>query len=167
MPYADSPALSHYLTNFVFYTLIAVALIYWSFWYLRQKMGKAQNLPHPGPPVSDDAPPSTPNMPLGLGSGLEVESVLPLENQQSLYVLRAGRERFLMSISGDKTTLLSKLESASMEDLLQASGGAQLPWFKTPKPEESPPVSVPRPSASQRFMQSLNWLVSARSGGAK
>jgi len=146
----------------MFYTLTAVGMMYAVFYYLRTKVKNPQSSPLISEIESAPDTPVVPQLPLGVGTGLEVESVLPMENQQSLYVLRAGRERFLISVSGDKTTLLSKLESASVETV---KATADLPWFKAPEaPPIQEPVCTPKASASQRFMQSLQWLISARSG---
>jgi len=162
MMYPQSSSLSHYLLSFMFYTLTAVGMMYAVYYYLRNKVKKPQSAPSMSEIESAPDAPVVPHLPLGIGTGLEVESVLPMENQQSLYVLRAGRERFLISVSGDKTTLLSKLESASVETVKAA---ADLPWFKAPEaPSVQEPVYTPKASASERFMQSLQWLVSARSG---
>jgi|GEM_PF-2049786 len=162
MMYPQSSSLSHYLLSFMFYTLTAVGMMYAVFYYLRTKVKNPQSSPLISEIESAPDTPVVPQLPLGVGTGLEVESVLPMENQQSLYVLRAGRERFLISVSGDKTTLLSKLESASVETV---KATADLPWFKAPEaPPIQEPVYTPKASASQRFMQSLQWLISARSG---
>jgi hypothetical protein len=163
MMYPENPSLSHYLMNFMLYTLGAVGLIYAAFWYIRQQVGKTQKQPHnESPPeaaaLESAAPPS---MPLGVGTGLEIESVLPMESQQTLYVLRAGRERFLLSVSGEKTNLLSRLENAAVEE----TSGAQLPWFTVPPAEQQAVTNAPKLTASSRLVESIRWLVSARSGG--
>jgi len=146
----------------MFYTLTAIGMMYAVFYYLRNKVKSPQKASIISEAETMADTPVIPQLPLGMGTGLEVESVLPMENQQSLYVLRAGRERFLISVSGDKTTLLSKLESASVET---PATTADLPWFKAPDPQApQEPIYTPKASASQRFMKSLEWLVSARSG---
>ncbi len=141
----------HYLSSFVLYTLGAVALIYGAYWYAR----RSTSGPLPG--LSKKVEPETPLM---------LESTLALEPRKNLYVIRAGKERFLVSTSGEDTHLLSKLEPvpaevAAAELIPEVEATPRLePWYAHSQPVR--PV-VPRSNGfGARFVQSVQWLVASR-----
>jgi flagellar biogenesis protein FliO len=149
-------ALWHYLGSFVLYTLGAVALIYGAYWYARRSGRGA-------------LPDTTPNSQLQIPA-LEIESVLALEPQKTLYVIRSGQERFLVSSSGDNTTLLSRLEPVVTEPaevseeipVVQETPRLE-PWYALQQPLNQ---SLSQPLKSEtfgsRFIKSVQWLVSSR-----
>ncbi len=140
-----------YIGSFTLYTLLAIGAIYAAFLYLkkhprlldtlqqrqqtRQKKGGSPALMHflqkslhlKQQPALQSAQP---------GGGLAIESTLPLELQRTLYVIRAGRERFLIATSDQGTQLLARLE----EDPPQNG-----PSARTPDATEAPQPANPEP----------------------
>ena len=53
----------------------------------------------------------------GRKNNLKVEDYLSLSPRKTLYVIREGNERFLISSDTDRTALISKLESRHEEDM--------------------------------------------------
>lgn len=146
-----SGALWHYLGSFVLYTLGAIGLIYGIYWYARRTSGGLLS---------------------GAGKGnaqlptLQVESTLPLDPRRTLYVIRSGSERFLISAAGDDTSLLSRLEPIQSEESLEAEIPVVMeterlePWYASSPVVRSTPV--PSAGLGARFVQSLQWLVASR-----
>lgn len=141
-------ALWQYLGTFVLYTLGAVGLIYGAYWYARRSSGLLSG-------GSNTVDPQVPT--------LQVESSLPLDPRNTVYVIRSGSERFLIA-SGEETTLLSKLEplisEVPVEEIPVVTETERLePWFAPP----AVPRTVPRRQGfGARFAQSIQWLVSSR-----
>lgn len=134
-----------YLGSFVLYTLGAVGLIYAAYWYARRSIMPAAS------PSQADAP----QFPLA------IEATLGLEPHKTLYVIRSGDERFLISVSGESTQLLSKLEtpiSANSEIPVVPETQRLEPWFAQHQAVSQKPQST----LSSRFIQSVQWLVSSR-----
>lgn len=152
-------ALWHYLGSFILYTLGAVALIYGAYWYARRSTRGA---------LPDTVQHSQLQLP-----ALEIESVLALEPQKTLYVIRSGQERFLVSSSGDNTTLLSRLEpvfteQAEVSEIPVVQETSRLePWYALQQPLNqslNQPLNQPLKSETfgSRFIKSVQWLVSSR-----
>lgn len=142
-------ALWQYLGTFVLYTLGAVGLIYGAYWYARRSSGL----------LSGNSAKTNPQVP-----ALEVESALPLDPRNTVYVIRSGSERFLIAASGEETTLLSKLEplasEVAVEEIPVVTETERLePWFATPPVARAVPV---RQGFGARFAQSIQWIVSSR-----
>ncbi len=135
-----------YLGSFVMYTLMTVGLIYGVFWYTRKASGIAT--------ATEEAKGS-----------LVLESTLALEPNKTLYVVRSGSERFLLSASGEGTQLLSALASVPgpilAEPVSEPVAQVELPWYAS-VPSTSRPVAIRRQSFGQRFVQSVRWLVTSR-----
>lgn len=152
-------SLWQYFGSFVTYTLTTVGVIYGVYWYTRRASGGALG----GAPKAPEVAPES----------LVLESALPLEPQKTLYVVRTGSERFLISATGTDTQLLSKLEPVpppvvevpvvEVAPLVQAK--VDLPWYADqPTRVQAPPPPIRRaPSFGQRFVQSVQWLVASRS----
>jgi hypothetical protein len=159
-------SLWQYLSSFLIYTLMTVGLIYGVYWYTRKASGKAVSA---APPPEPDEPTS---------ESLLVESALPLEPQKTLYIIRSGSERFLISTTETSTQLLSRLEPVpppvfetpeTEEDspmLPPLQSRVDLPWYADqPVRVQAPPLPPPVRRASgfgQRFVQSVQWLVASR-----
>ena len=150
---SQTGTLWQYLGSFVLYTLLAIGMIYAAYFYTRKHAG---NLPgfirRPGMPKQK----------------LEIESVLALEPRKNLYVVRSGHERFLLSTSMDGTQFLSRLESAEHPEtaLEPAAASAssnvvpmEKPWYAQP-----PESASAQPGMGARLVQSMQWLIAARSG---
>ena len=138
----------HYLGSFVLYTLLAIGCIYAAYCYFRKSPGGSML------PLGRKAEKADPNK-------LTLESVLPLEPRKTLYVVRSGPERFLISASGDDTALLSKLEPVpSVVEILDMvpEDTSDRPWYT-----ERPNLRVRKQTMGERFRQSVQWLVSSRS----
>ena len=146
----------HYLGSFTLYTLLAIGMIYGAYWYTRRHLGK--------PAVTAAPVEESEEVPLA------IESSLPLEPQKTLYVIRSGNERFLLSSTGENLQFMSALESVPtlpepMPEPMPMEEPAieDAPWFsKTDAPK--PVATTPPPSFGSRFIQSVQWLVTSRSG---
>lgn len=143
-----------YLGSFLMYTLLTIGMIYGVFWYTRKAAGAR-------------ATGTTPTTEETQGS-LALESALPLEPNKTLYVVRSGSERFLISATGEGTQLLSRLESVPAvvvaEPVAEVSvePKVDLPWYASvPGPTQL--ATIRRQSFGQRFVQSVKWLVATRS----
>jgi len=153
-------SLGQYLWNFLLYTLTTIGLIYGVYWYTRKASGKAAIAMPEAPPVTSES--------------LVLESALSLEPQKTLYVVRSGSERFLLSATGDQTQLLSKLEPAyapafavpvTEEAPEPPAPRVDLPWYadQPVRMQAPPPPVIRRPSGfGSRLVQSIQWLVSSR-----
>lgn len=84
-----------YLVNFAVYTMAMIGLIFFALMlYKKFAMGAD----------------------FGKKSGfLSIEESLSVSPRKNLYVVRAGKEKFLIAGDADKTTLISKLEEKSEE----------------------------------------------------
>ena len=135
-----------YLGSFVMYTLMTIGLIYGVFWYTRKASGAS-------------------TQPEQAQGSLVLESTLPLEPNKTLYVVRSGSERFLLSASGEGTQLLSALEAVPSlilaEPVSEPTAKVDLPWYAS-VPAGNRPVAMRRQSFSQRLAQSVRWLVASR-----
>jgi hypothetical protein len=150
----------HYLGSFIVYTLAAIGVIYGAYCYARKATVVGKPILGLGKKQEPTAPPLT------------LESSLALEPRKTLYVVCAGNERFLVAASGESTALLSKLENTPQS--ASATAAITTPTVNLPqmdRAEERPwyteaPIITRRPKASigARFVQSVQWLVSARSG---
>jgi hypothetical protein len=152
----------HYLGSFILYTLMAVGLIYGAYLYARKASVVKPFLGLGKKPESPSAP------------KLILESSLALEPRKTLYVVCAGNERFLIAASGESTQLLSKLEESSQTAGTSAMAATSVaavtlppvdrvderPWYT-----EAPIITRPQKAGfGARFVQSVQWLVSSRSG---
>lgn len=157
---SQTGTLWHYLGSFVLYTLLAIGLIYAAYFYTR-KHGAGLL------PFSRRSGAGRPR------NKLAIESVLPLEPRKNLYVVRVGAERFLLSTSMEGTQFLSRLESDSVEAQVpvgvslpdaSAEALAAQPWYTqaSAHPDE---MTMTSPGMGARLMQSMQWLMAARSGG--
>jgi len=154
-----------YLGSFLIYTLATVGLIYGVYWY----SSKAAAAKAPEAPAEETPPEPAPE-------ALALESSLPLDGQKTLHVVRTGSERFLISTTDSATQLLSKLDpvpapppAVSEEQPAPEEVKVDLPWYaqryaqQPARPVQLPPP-VRRPSSfGERFIQSVQWLVSSRS----
>lgn len=150
----------HYLGSFVGYTLFAIALIYGAYWLLKKQPGNWLMAPafKKGESGKDD-------------DLLSVEANLTLEPHKNLYVVRAGKERFLLSTTMEQTQCLAKLTEEDEADCLPGVSvqakfpdePVQLPWFaRETYGEPSPRIS--KPGLGARFVQSVQWLMESRKG---
>ncbi len=146
----QSDLLGHYLFNFILYTMGCIGFIYAIFWYVRRKMG----LNAAPAPVTEQAFP------------LVMESCAQLDHHQLLYVIRAGNERFLMSVAPDSTQLLAKLENAEppnpIAGVFSTEPSVQAPWYS----ERPTGVTLQTPlqgsAWKRRLMDSVRLLAESR-----
>ena len=105
--------MSGYLVNFMIYTLAMVGLIFLALFIYKK----------------------TAVMPGGKSRSkfLGVEDVMSLTPRKSLYVVRAGNERFLIASDMERTTLISKLENNSQEE--------NIPVINTPSVDDLPDIT--------------------------
>lgn len=146
---SQTGALWQYLGTFVLYTLGAVGLIYGAYWYARRSSGL----------MAGGSAKVNPQVPT-----LEVESSLPLDPRNTVYVIRSGSERFLIAASGEETNLLSRLEpivsEVAVEEIPVVTETERLePWYATPAVARTLPR---RQGFGARFAQSIQWIVSSR-----
>lgn len=99
--------MSGYLINFMVYTLAMVGLIFLALFVYKK----------------------TAIMPGGKSRSkfLDVEDVMSLTPRKSLYVIRAGKEKFLIASDMERTTLISKLDSDARVELEKQSTIDDLP----------------------------------------
>ena len=156
-------ALWHYIGSFLTYTLLTIGAIYAVYWYTRK--ATAARTPAPDNSATEEPP----------AGSLFLESALPLEQGRSLYVVRSGSERFLLSSTEAGTQLLSRWENAppaqldiaELEELVTATPRVDLPWYAV-KPASPVAVEPSRINGSRqssfgkRFIQIVQWLVSSR-----
>ena len=88
--------MGHYITGFAIYTLAMVGLLFFALFVYKKFsissfIGKRQGF-------------------------LKIEDALGLSARKTLYIVRAGKEKFLIAADLDRTTLISKLDS-SQEDI--------------------------------------------------
>ena len=149
--------LTQYLTNFVLYTLMTVGVMYGAYWYTRKAVGNRASVSTPTVATPDP---------------LTLESSLALDPHKVLHVVRIGSERFLISVSGEGTQLLSKLEDVpaaapavveTAVPTLPTEVKVDLPWYANQPPRMVMTAPPPRSSFGARFVQSVQWLVSSRS----
>ncbi|HEY9746149.1 MAG TPA: flagellar biosynthetic protein FliO [Oculatellaceae cyanobacterium] len=140
-----------YLGSFVGYTLLAVGMIYATYWFLKRKPMKWLT----GPAFQKTAKAAL----------LEVEANLALEPRKTLYIVRAGQERFLISTTMEQVQCLARLEpedasaESSVEENVQQEQ-VTLPWFA--KNEADSPVRQPKSGFGARMMQSVQWILETR-----
>lgn len=140
-----------YLGSFVLYTLGAVGLMYGAYWYARRSIVNAA----PATPV--EAP-----------NAMVLESSLSLEPQKTLYIVRVGEERFLISTTAEGLQFLSKLEKEILlvpeAEIPTVRETPRLePWYANAGQQVALPV-MPRRTETfgSRFIKSVQWLVSSR-----
>ena len=105
--------MSGYLVNFMIYTLAMVGIIFLALFIYKK----------------------TAVMPGGKSRSkfLGVEDVMSLTPRKSLYVVRAGNERFLIASDMERTTLISKLENNTQEE--------NIPVINTPSVDDLPDIT--------------------------
>lgn len=105
--------MSGYLVNFMIYTLAMVGIIFLALFIYKK----------------------TAVMPGGKSRSkfLGVEDVMSLTPRKSLYVVRAGNERFLIASDMERTTLISKLENNTQEE--------NIPVVNTPSVDDLPDIT--------------------------
>lgn len=154
-------ALWHYLGSFLLYTLVAIGVIYAAYWYTRRQSTHWLN------PLGEKK-----KSPLA-ALKLEMESSLALEPRKTLYVVRSGQERFLVSASAEKTDLLAKLEplppvvsakSIKTDAKIALAAPKQVslpekPWYTEPPRKVRVASQL---GVGARLMQSVRWLVASR-----
>ncbi|MBY0404748.1 MAG: hypothetical protein K2X66_12680 [Cyanobacteria bacterium] len=82
------------IIRFIGSFLFVIALLYGAYFYLK-KNPKLLNFSHSRVPSK---------------KGLQIESVLHLEARKNIYVIKSGKERFMIATSLEGTQFLSKLE---------------------------------------------------------
>ena len=85
--------MGHYITGFAIYTLAMVGLLFFALFVYKKFsissfMGKKRGL-------------------------LEIEDALGLSARKTLYIVKAGAEKFLIACDIDRTTLIAKLETTN------------------------------------------------------
>lgn len=145
----QSGTLTHYLTSFILYTLGAIGLIYAVYVCINRSGGRGKGFAVGKRKQSPQTP-------------LAAESVLSLEPRKTLYIIRAGHERFLVAGAGDDLKLLSRLEAplalVTEAEIPKVEETERLePWYQAVPEEYSS-----EPGFRQRFMQSIAWLASSR-----
>ncbi len=124
--------MSGYLINFMVYTLAMVGLIFLALFIYKK----------------------TAVMPGGKSRSkfLGVEDVMSLTPRKSLYVVRAGSERFLIASDMDRTTLISKLDGDN-------SAERNIPQERTPSIDELPDItnySVRKKAVMKEMAKKIN-----------
>lgn len=99
--------MSGYLINFVIYTMAMVGLIFLALFIYKKTSIM---------PGSKDK-----------SKFLGVEDVLNLTPRKSLYIVRAGNEKFLIASDMERTTLISKLGESSVQSSERTSSVDELP----------------------------------------
>lgn len=157
----------HYLGSFVGYTLFAIGLIYGAYWFLRKNPNNWLAGPAFQKKVDDKK-----------AALLEVEASLSLEPRKSLYVVRAGQDRFLISTTMEQTQCLAKLtdenelpELLALDDVkplgeeaekTESATRIELPWFAKGEPEEPASLVHANKGFGARLAQSVQWLLDTR-----
>lgn len=103
---------------------------------------------------------------------LTVTSSLTLEPRKKLYVIGYGQERFLVSTSGEQTTLLSPLASSlgiteAEFALTELNSTENHSAMSLPEGWDAPPENCPRWLAplypvGQRLLMSMRWIIEER-----
>jgi flagellar biogenesis protein FliO len=85
--------MSSYITGFAVYTLAMIGIIFVGMVIARKSLSYGPNQ--------------------NKNNFLKIENCLTLEPRKNLYVIKAGREKFLIAASGDNCQLITKLEPGS------------------------------------------------------
>lgn len=154
-------SLWQYLGSFVGYTLFSIGLIYAAYWFLRKQPNWLTGTAFQKNTTTTVAPKSL----------LEVEANLALEPRKTLYIVRAGHERFLISTTLEQTQCLAKLTEEDedspapvMSELKpeKVEERVTLPWFAKEEQPESPRPNATKPGFGARLVQSMQWLIETR-----
>jgi hypothetical protein len=95
------------------------------------------------------------------GGDLVLESVLALEEKKTLYVVRAGQERFLIGTGDEDVQCLARLKSDTAKSASSTAG--RTPWYaETPPPATDNAGDDAKARFSKRMTQSLSWLITSR-----
>ena len=86
---------------------------------------------------------------------LNIEDTLSIGPRKTLYVVKAGNEKFLIASDTDKTSLISKLETATVSEFEIQMQNAQLKKQNfsnsISSPEQKPPVPIENYKVSPDF----------------
>lgn len=126
----------HYIGQFMVTTLSLVGGLWLLSVWLQQKLGKL---------------PSVPGLKM-TQNPLQLEASLRLEPRKTLYVVRHGQQRFLLSSHGDSTQLISTLDAAqavAVEEALQTESDS------VPQPM----VAVMQPPVPSGFWERLKLSI--------
>lgn len=132
------------LIRFICSFFFAIAILYGAFFYLKKNPGLLTFTKNRIP----------------LKQSLQIESVLALEARKNLYVVRSGKERFLLATSLEGTQFLSRLHEE--EPGLETESA--LPSSGTLEKDSTQPVSIESNSAAevnqfkQQSFKFLPWL---------
>ena len=85
--------MGHYMLHFIIYTMAMIGLIFFALFVYKKFSISAVSLKKKGI--------------------LNVEDALGLSPRKTLYIIKAGNERFLIAADLERTTLISKLEDTS------------------------------------------------------
>jgi len=85
--------MGHYMLHFIIYTMAMIGLIFFALFVYKKFSISAISLKKKGI--------------------LNVEDALGLSPRKTLYIIKAGNERFLIAADLERTTLISKLEDTS------------------------------------------------------
>jgi hypothetical protein len=160
-----------YLGSFLLYTLLAIGIIYLAYWYTAGRRNTSN-------PVQTENEADNTDLPR-----LEIESVLNLELNKNLYVIRNGDERFLVSTSDDETSCLSRLEPVTALQTLPppqyehydnpenrisdtGSSHSEKPWYHNtvslPPIERKLPQKLSTGGFTKQLLHSIQWLIRSR-----
>ncbi|MEM0950593.1 MAG: flagellar biosynthetic protein FliO [Cyanobacteria bacterium P01_H01_bin.74] len=170
----EANSIEYYLGSFILYTFIALGVLYLTYWLVSGKRGSNASAGASGLSQDTDHP------------ELGIESSLALSPVQSVYVIRNGDERFLVSNSNNTVSLLSRLEPVSALERLSKTPDAETgdaltasqPWYQPHAQEENyqqHPVRrlfrdqragtmVGGNGFQERFLSSIRWLIASRTG---
>lgn len=87
--------MGHYLIHFAVYTMAMIGLIFFALFVYKKFSISAVSLKRKGI--------------------LNIEDALGLSPRKTLYIIKAGNERFLIAADLERTTLISKLENEQEE----------------------------------------------------
>lgn len=83
--------MGHYIIHFSVYTMAMIGLIFFALFIYKKFSISSMNLKRKGI--------------------LNIEDALGLSTRKTLYIIKAGNERFLIAADLERTTLISKLEN--------------------------------------------------------
>ena len=83
--------MGHYIIHFAVYTMAMIGLIFFALFVYKKFAISSMNLKRKGI--------------------LEIEDALGLSTRKTLYIIKAGKEKFLIAADLERTTLISKLEN--------------------------------------------------------
>ena len=91
--------MGHYILNFSIYTMAMIGLIFFALFVYKKF--------------------SITTMSLKRNGIIKIEDALGLSPRKTLYIVRAGNEKFLIAADLDKTTLISKLDLKDEEEVTE------------------------------------------------